>query len=167
MAALMTFLKENWKTLLGGIALGAILGASLAGYAVYLSQEPGRQALVAVAKANEDLGACAVALKEAKDAVDEAAKDREACEKTTTAKTELDKQFAEAKDEIAKLAAALQKATTRPAEKATATKQEARGQVPAHSSTDNKREKASSAYRENRGSRKDEQSPRDNWEQGL
>lgn len=166
MAALMTLLKENWKTLLGGFALGAILGASLAGYAVYLSQEPGRQALVAVAKANEDLGACAVALKEAKDAVDEAAKDREACEKTTAAKTELDKQLAEAKDEIAKLTAALQKPPTRPAEKAPAAKPETKAQIPAYSNTDSKR-KASSAYRESRESRKDEQSPRSNWEQGL
>lgn len=166
MSALMTSLKENWKTLLGGFALGAILGASMAGYAVYLSQEPGRQALVAVAKANEDLGTCAVALKEAKEAFDEAAKNREVCEKTTAAKTELDKQLAEAKDEIAKLTAALQKPPTRPTEKAPTAKQETKGQAPASSNTDSKRRKIPSAY-ESKENRKDQSSPRDNWEQGL
>lgn len=169
MAALIASLKENWKTLLGGFALGAILGAGIAGYAVYLSQEPGRKALVTVAKTSEEAGACATSLK---DITDQAAQYRESCEKTTAAKTELDVQLADAKAEIAKLnAAAMQKAPTRPAGKATEAKAkqesksenkaEAKKQAPTFSRTNKKREKASSVCPD------EESCPQSNWEQGL
>ena len=164
MAALMTSLKESWKTLVGGFALGAILGTGMAGYAVYLNQEPGRKALVAVAKANEEIAACATSLKEASD---EAAKSRESSEKTATAKTELDVQLADAKAEIAKLTAAMQKAPARPGEKAATAKPEAKGPAPTYSNTLKKSGRDPSANRDRQGNREYEQSPQSNWEQGL
>ena len=165
MAALLASLKENWKTLLGGIVLGALLGAGIAGYLVYLNQEPGRKALIAVAKAGEESAACTASLK---DVTDQAAQYRESCEKTTAAKTELDVQLADAKAEIAKLtAAAAQKQPTRPAGKApeAKTKQEAKSeakkQAPTYSRTYKKREKSSAVCPD------EEPCDQNNWEQGL
>lgn len=116
MALDKTFLKEHGKFLIGGFALGALLGAGAAGFAVYKSQEPGRQAIAGLAKATADVATCNASLKESSEAVTSG---KAALEKLEGEKNELQTQLTDAKTEIEKLNVSIKTLSTKPAPKAT------------------------------------------------
>ncbi|MBS4098249.1 MAG: hypothetical protein KGZ83_15600 [Sulfuricella sp.] len=151
MAIDKAFLKEHGKYLLGGIVLGAILGAGAAGFAVYKSQEPGRQALVGLAKAAADLTTCTASIKEFQDGL---AKNKELIEKTVADKAELERQLTDARGEVAKLTESLKKLPPKAPEKPQPTKAEQKKTPPTYS------------RRPVRPSVPPEE-VRENWEEGL
>lgn len=144
-------LQQNLKPLLAGLALGMLLGAGAAGYAVYLSQAPGRKAIEDIAKVSAEVGTCATALKEAAEG---AANNKLLHEKSEAEKAQVQKQLAEAIGEIDTLTANLKKMQTKPQEK-----------KPTPQATSVRPSPPTYSRRPAKPS--DEELPRENWEEGL
>lgn len=145
-------LQQNMKPLLAGLALGILLGAGAAGYAVYLSQAPGRKAMEDIAKVTAEVAACATSLKEAADGV---ASNKALREKSEAEKAQVQKQLTEAISEIDTLTANLKKIQIKPQEKKpTPQTTSVRPSPPTYS-----RRPAKPAD--------SEETPRENWEEGL
>jgi peptidoglycan hydrolase CwlO-like protein len=112
----MTFLKERWKPLLAGVALGLLVGSAGAGYAIYKSQEAGRKALTEVTKVAAEMATCNASLKEI---TANANNSKELLEKSETEKLDFQKQLDEQKEIIEKLTTSLKKLPAKSAEKTT------------------------------------------------